>query len=208
MIKDNLNMLILLCFCLLYPINVYSENIPERIYKDFNKNNFSRQETEQIISCLKKSIIIIQSYISDIASKYVRYSERKRYRNKILQYFESPNTIIEVTNVHLHNEPPKRVPIKGYLNRLMDIKYTSVSVYFSEKYKFSKLYKNSNEKYEIGVSVWQFFVARNDDIIVYSDQTLKQTFFTLYKGQFNEYNIKINEIKAIETKPFRISTDY
>ena len=72
----------------------------------------------------------------------------------------------------------------------------------------SRLYGGNSGEFQIALSGWQYFIARNrEGYEIYSDRTYKTSFFTFMKVG-GTWSIKIDEIKAEQTRELKLSPDY
>ena len=176
--------------------------LEEKIYNDFKKFGIAKKQAQKIMYSVIDTFRVVEAYLGDIASKYIPDQERESLKTKVLEHFVSSKSKIQVKN--LYRKAPRRWNISDYLDRLMDIAYYKVTLYFGNDYEIGKIKKNKPYKYEIPISVWQYFIARNEDgSIIYSDKTLKTFFFRIDQLKYN-WGIKINEIHAKEVKQFPI----
>ena len=176
----------------------------EKIYNDFKKFGIAKRQAEKIMYSVIDTFSVVESYLGDIASKYIPDQERKSLKTKVLEHFVSSKSKIQVKS--LYRKTPRRYNISDYLDRLMDLAYYKVTLYFGNDYEVSKLKRNKPYKYEIPISVWQYFIARNEEgSLIYSNKTLKTFFFRIDQLKYN-WGIKINEIHAKEIKQFPIIT--
>lgn len=178
-------------------------DVPEWIYDQFNKLGLQKDDIDSIYRQMIQNLKMVQYNISDIAQKSIPYDKRQKIIEETLKYFESPKSVVEVSN-------PFRVvrrQIYVYLDRLLDLRYHKVTVAFAPELQFSDVSSNKDNEHEVGISVWQHFRARNKEgNISYEDNTQKKMFFTITQND-QGWDVKINRIMVIETevavpKPF------
>lgn len=96
-----------------------------------------------------------------------------------------------------------RMPIKVYLNRLLDMKqYTSVTITKAKTLVLSNFYKVGNH-YEATATIYQYFKGQGRDGYCYRDQSEKQIKVYLFRvndGVLGSYwDVKFGDIDVVET---------
>lgn len=199
-----------LLFFTFLPFLVKAQNsYPDKIYQDFEKYGLESSETEDIMDDLIFKLEIFQENISFMASKKNSISRRRSKKDETLKLFVSNESIIEVSSLRdIENKrPPRRLKIESYLDRILTYRYNTVTLFFDDRFSASRLTKKIGGGYEISISYWQYFVARNGDgVIQYIDKTKKKAFFTVIKS--SSWEVKLNEVKVVDTKFYEIDTDY
>jgi len=191
-----------------FSLNVYCQDkqIEESIYRDFASKGIANDQTEIILDEVANNFIAVQTCISDIVEKSLSINQKNELKRKTLGYFQSHQSIIEVTNLNL-GETMQRY-ISDYLDRLINMPYFKVTLIWDNQFSVSELFNEGSGNYQIGAGCWQYFIVRNQEgIIVYSDRTYKRAFFSI-KRLSNGWYIKINNIKAEETKKYTFKSTY
>lgn len=205
-------LLLIIKFFLIFwsTFSVQAQNTyPDKIYQDFDRFGLSTSETDIIMDNLILKLEVFQDNISYMASKSYSRATRTARKEETLKLFVSPRSIIEVSSTRdsLLNRAPRRYSIESYLDRILTYNYATVTLFFDERFSASRISRRVGGGYEISISFWQYFVARNNDgILEYVDKTKKKAFFSIMKR--DNWEIKLNEVKVIETKNYKINTDY
>jgi len=207
--KNKITILLIFGILTLFNSNSYSinrnNNYEIMLQQIQNALDCSRDSSVSIFNIVNVFADNIKEVISSIASSNSKVRVDSNYINRIVnKYFASDQSIVQVSNL---KKPLKFYFIKNYLHHLNNLKktygYTKVILTFDPDYlAMSKIEKIGPNRYELSVTMVQFFSGFRDNILLYSDTTRKKFRF-IFNVSNNSLRVAIDEISVSETIPMK-----
>lgn len=164
----------------------------------------SREEAERLYRAINYFADGVTSDLTYIASSQDDFATKQKAINRAIRdYFESPNSIIQVSSISKNPDNPEiyDFTIRRYLYRLANMKnrYTKVELTFQQDYLgMGQIYPDGND-FELSISLWQIFRGWKDNALAYQDATKKKFRLAFKKIGDDKYDVKIKEALATET---------
>lgn len=189
---------------LLCAISVQAQNtLDDQEIANFKKRCEEKIETFQhgleIIGNKSRTTEVRRHYVRNVLKLFI--GEGNAYQ---LQDGEHEPAQMQVSSKNSQGyERRTRMPIKVYLNRLLDMKqYTSVTITKAKTLVLSNFYKVGNH-YEATATIYQYFKGQGRDGYCYRDQSEKQIKVYLFRvndGVLGSYwDVKFGDIDVVET---------
>lgn len=132
-------------------------------------NNFSYQDREEFQERVGRMLDVFQNRLSLIARKDRSIEVKREYVKQTLNMFigegeayidpdgyERPAVTMEVSS--LRNKIPRKIPLKRYLNNLMNLTYTKVEIKQAQTYYVSN-WRQEGDYYVATATIFQEFIG-------------------------------------------------
>jgi hypothetical protein len=145
------------------------------------------------------------TYVKIISGKIDDADEVNKYIERAVKLFINEEAVIEVSR--LSRSTVNHYIIRNYLERLKELKYTSVDVKSGDYVVVQNLKKNPDGTYSGVISFEQTFIGKKGDNRVYSDKTKKNVniilkqYSTSVEGKIvTGWDVFLSDIQVVVTK--------
>jgi len=130
------------------------------------------------------------------------YARQKIAKETIAQFFVNETVPVQISSKYRATVSTK--PVKDYFDALIWLNrsksYIKVELYFTSYMGFLEIKQIGNNRYEVGIAVWQIFKGVTDYGVEYSDATRKKIRQIVERDGGGKWLIKAKEIAVSETR--------
>jgi hypothetical protein len=172
-----------------------------------NELNFTELEAQAFLSHVTDKIRRLQIFLNILASSDNSIESKQTVEDFLLKEVFTEDALV---NVSSKNNPSSTVklPVKAYLNRLINLgtnnnySYSSIELYFNPKYlKISDFYKSTHSgQYQMQIQVQQYFRGKKENTEVeYEDVTRKTIIGKIEESKDGTFQLKWQAIQVDHT---------